>query len=57
MYLDDYKYNRANVTALRLIKTDSSFYKAISLNLTDYYSNNLNNNEKNKILLKVNVVY
>jgi hypothetical protein len=54
MYLDDYKYNRANLTALRLVKTDSSFNKAISLNLTDYYSNNLNNNEKNKILLKVN---
>lgn len=54
MNLDDFKYNRANLTALRLIKSDSSFYKTIALNLTDYYSNSLStNNDKNKILLKV----
>ena len=52
--LDDFKYNRANLTALRIIKSDSAFYKTIALNLTDYYSNNLiNNNDKNKILLNV----
>lgn len=51
--LEDYKFNRANITALRLIKTDSAFYKSILLNLTDYNSNNLHNNDKNKVLSKV----
>lgn len=55
--LEDYKYNRANVTALRLIKSDSAFYKSISLNLTDYNSISTStsptNNDKNRILFKV----
>jgi hypothetical protein len=53
MNLDDFKYNRANITAFRLVKTKSSFFKDISLNLTDYYSINGNHNEKSKILIKV----
>ena len=51
MVLDDYKYNRANITAFRLVKTDSQFHKSISLNLSDYYFNNVN--DKSQILLKV----
>jgi len=50
MILDDYKYNRANITAFRIIKTDSSFHKSVALNLSDYYFNNAN--EKSQILLK-----
>ena len=53
MNLDDFKYNRANITAFRLVKTKSSFFKDISLNLTDYYPNNGNHTEKRKILMKV----
>lgn len=52
MFLDDYKYNRANITALRLVNTDSSFHRAISFNLTDYYFNSWKDNDKNKLLLK-----
>jgi len=50
MILDDYKYNRANITAFRLIKTDSPFHKSVALNLSDYYFNNAN--DKSQILLK-----
>jgi hypothetical protein len=54
--LDDYKYNRANITALRLVKTDSQFFKSMALNLSDYYFNNQKESDKNKILLKVNIL-
>jgi hypothetical protein len=50
MDLEDYKYNRANITAFRLLKTNSSFYKDISLNLIDFNSNSGVNSDKNKIL-------
>lgn len=53
MNLDDYKYNRANITAFRLVKSESEFHRKISLNLTDYLFQNWKENEKNKILLKV----
>lgn len=56
MLLDDYKYNRANITAFRLIKTDSQFHKSISLNLSDYYLNHWKENERNKVLLKVRIL-
>lgn len=55
MNLDDYKYNRANITAFRLVKSESEFYKKISLNLSDYLFHNWKDSEKNKILLKVNL--
>ena len=51
--LDDFKYNRANITAFRLVQTDSPFHKAVTFNLTDYYNTNLKDSEKNKFLLKV----
>lgn len=53
MNLDDYKYNRANITAFRLVKSESDFFRKISLNLSDYFYPNWKDNEKNKILLKV----
>jgi hypothetical protein len=53
--LDDFKYNRANITAFRLVQTDSPFHKAVTYNLTDYYNTNLKESEKNKFLLKVNL--
>jgi ionotropic kainate glutamate receptor 2 len=51
--LEDFKYNRANLTSLRLIKTDSNFYRTIALNLSDY-SNQISKTEfeRQKILLK-----
>ncbi|CAF0986150.1 unnamed protein product, partial [Brachionus calyciflorus] len=52
MNLEDFKYNRANITALRIVKPDSDFHRLISLNLTDYLLYNSKDNEKNKILLK-----
>ena len=53
MNLDDYKYNRANITAFSLVKTYSPFYKSISLNLTDYYPVSGKDNEKTNALLFV----
>lgn len=51
--LEDYKYNKANITAFRLVKTDSNFHKYITYNLTDYYNNNWKEHGKNKVLLTV----
>ena len=34
--LDDFKYNRANITGMRLVKTDSPFYQTMLLNLNQY---------------------
>ena len=53
MDLEDFKYNSANITALRLVKTKSSFFKDISFNLTDYYSSSGRRNENKNILIKV----
>ena len=59
MNLEDFKYNRANITGLRLIKTESQFYKSISVNLTNYnYPNSnlhsrkqLSNSDKSRLFL------
>jgi hypothetical protein len=55
--LDDYKYNRANITALRFVKTDSPFFRQMSLNLSDYYFHGQKENDKNKILLRVSLLF
>lgn len=34
--LDDFKYNRANITGLRLVKTESAFYKSLMLNISQF---------------------
>ena len=51
MELEDFKYNTANITAFRLVKTNSSFFKEISSNLTDYYS--ISDKKLKNILIKV----
>lgn len=53
MNLDDFKYNRANITTFRLVKSESEFHRKITLNLTDYLFHNWKDNEKSNILLKV----
>jgi hypothetical protein len=45
MNLNDYKYNRANITAFRIVKVNSPFYESISRNLSEYY---INSNERDK---------
>ncbi|RNA26265.1 glutamate receptor kainate 2-like isoform X1 [Brachionus plicatilis] len=52
MNLDDFKYNRANITTFRLVKSESEFHRKITLNLTDYLFHNWKDNEKSNILLK-----
>jgi ionotropic glutamate receptor len=34
--LDDFKYNRANITGLRLTKTETPFYRSVVLNLNQF---------------------
>lgn len=53
MNLDDFKYNRANITAFSLVKPYTQFFKSISLNLTDYYSINGKDQERSSVLLYV----
>lgn len=48
MNLEDFKYNRANITAFRIVKVGSPFYETISRNLSDYYISN--GKDKNKVL-------
>ncbi len=48
--LDDFKYNRANITAFSLVKPYTQFFKAISSNLSDYGSINGKDSEKNILL-------
>ena len=52
--LEDFKYNKANITAYRIVKADTSFHKYITYNLTDYYNNNWKEHGKNRVLLTVN---
>src|SRR4051812_16499873 len=35
--LSDFKYNRANITGMRLVKTDSPFYKSVLHNLNHFH--------------------
>jgi hypothetical protein len=51
--LEDFKYNKANITAYRIVKADTSFHKYITYNLTDYYNNNWKEHGKNRVLLTV----
>jgi hypothetical protein len=54
MELEDFKYNTANITAFRLVKTNSSFFKEISSNLTDYYS--ISDKKLKNILINVKFI-
>ena len=51
--LEDYKYNRANITAFRIVNTNSEFFKKVSSNLTDYYKFHENGIDTSKLLIKV----
>jgi hypothetical protein len=53
--MEDYKYNKANITAFRIVKSDTSFHKYISYNLTDYYNSNWKEIGKQNVLLTVNL--
>ena len=53
MDLEEYKYNKANITAFGLVKSNSQFYKSVALNLTDYYQMNSRDQDRTSVLLNV----
>ncbi len=48
MELDDFKYNRANITGLRFVKTESQFYNNVMHNFSSFLNTNSPNTKNHR---------